>query len=71
MGIGKKYVKAGEEGEWMHATDIMSVLQKLKTFNRKKDNSLHNLGRTLTKMTEKGLQKSRDNQGTTYYVKLK
>jgi len=43
----------------------------LKTFNRKTDNSLPNLGRILTKMTEKGLAKSRDNQGTIYYVKVR
>lgn len=61
----------GEQGVWMHVTEIMSELQKLKTFNRKTDNSLPNLGRVLTKMTEKGLEKSRDNQGTIYYVKVK
>lgn len=61
----------GEEGTWMHTTEIMSVLQKLKTFNRKTDNSLPNLGRVLTKLAAKGLDKERDLQGTKYYVKLK
>lgn len=61
----------GEEGEWMHTTEIMSVLQRQKAFNRKTDNSLPNLGKALTKLVGRGLEKSRDGQGTIYYVKLK
>lgn len=60
-----------EEGEWMSPTEIMAKLQGLKTFNRKTDNSLVKLGRVLTKMVQKGLEKKREMQGVSYYVKVK
>lgn len=55
----------------MSPTEIMAKLQGLKTFNRKTDNSLVKLGRVLTKMVQKGLEKKREMQGVSYYVKMK
>lgn len=52
-------------GEWLLATDIMRVLQKLPGFNKRQDGSLVKLSKVLVKL---GIKRKHGNRGSMYYL---
>lgn len=54
------------DGEWMRTTEILEEMSHLRLFNPRKDKSLPNLGRVLTKLNIKKVRKS---DGIYYLIK--
>lgn len=55
-----------KDGEWMRVTDIMKVIMEQPGFNRKRDNDIRELGRSLKKMN---FMDRRLSKGKLYFVK--